>query len=58
MTYDLLAATAFKVGVASVTAEQLMDLTILHELAHSFGSRHPETDATAFDHAIWKDCFK
>jgi hypothetical protein len=57
-TYDLLAATAVNVGAASVTAAQFMDLTILHELAHSYGVDHPRTDASAFDSAIWRDCFK
>jgi len=56
--YDLLAATAFKVGAASVTAAQFMDLTILHELEHSFGGGHPETDADAYDRGVWRDCFK
>lgn len=39
--YNLLSATAYKIAADSVTGTQLMDLTILHELAHSYGLDHP-----------------
>jgi hypothetical protein len=59
---DLAAAEAGRVGTASMSASQFMDLTILHELAHSFGLDHPGTndanDVAGFNKGIWELCFK
>jgi hypothetical protein len=58
-TYNLLDAQAFQVGATSgMTADQFMDLTILHELAHSFGVNHPSGDSSAEDTNIWINCLK
>ena len=39
-----------------------MDLTVLHEIAHSFGLDHPGTnavnDTAGYNKAIWESCFK
>jgi hypothetical protein len=59
VTYNLLDAKAFQVGATDgMTAEQFMDLTLLHELAHSFGVDHPAGDSSAEDTKIWNDCLK
>ena len=57
-TYDLLSAKMLQVGATSMSAEQPMDLTLLRELAHSFGVDHPAGDSDAEDTTIWKNCFK
>jgi predicted Zn-dependent protease with MMP-like domain len=56
MDYDLLAAAGHELG-ASVTATDLMDTVLLHEVGHSFGMHHPRTDATAYNRNIWQNCF-
>ena len=58
VTYNLLAAKAFQLNITTISASQFMDLTLLHELAHSFGLDHPATDSTDFDENIWMHCFK
>ena len=40
--YRALDAEAYKLGIGSMTAEQFMDLTILHELAHAFSRNDPD----------------
>jgi hypothetical protein len=49
-------------GVAATpTAGQFMDFYILHELAHSFGLNHDETQLgrtqAFYNEAIWNSCF-
>lgn len=56
--WDVVSAEAFRVGAASMTPDQFVELTMLHELAHSFGKKHSPTDADAFNTDIWKNCFK
>jgi hypothetical protein len=45
-------------GVTSITATQLFDLTILHELAHTkiFGGQNP--DNIAVEKKIWGKCIR
>lgn len=54
VTGDFLAGNAAKLGIRSVTPEQYMDLTILHELGHSFGMNSQDRD----ERPIWTNCFK
>jgi RHS repeat-associated protein len=55
---DLLTAQAGALGVSSVTAEQYMDLTILHELSHYKGAiGNPDTNPRV-EIALWNDCIK
>jgi predicted Zn-dependent protease with MMP-like domain len=56
MDYDLLAAAGHERGT-SVTATEVMDHTLLHEVGHSFGMNHPTTNATAYNKSIWQNCF-
>jgi RHS repeat-associated protein len=58
--FDVLDAEAFRVGAASITANQFVDLMMLHELAHSFGQNHGDDDAsvTRFQRNIWSSCFQ
>jgi RHS repeat-associated protein len=57
VSYRLATGNALQLGVASVSAQQFMDLTILHELAHAFKVNHPNGDHTAFEKRIWEHCF-
>lgn len=50
---DLLRSAASQVGARAVTAEQFMDLTVLHELAHTFGMQHGQSVA-GVDVRIWR----
>lgn len=54
----LLVHKAHELGIASMTAQEFMDLTLLHELSHRFGRDHPAGDAKDLDREIWKACFK
>jgi hypothetical protein len=55
---DLLGGQAAQLGVASVTAGQFMDLTILHELSHYNGAiGNPDRDPRV-ERALWNDCIK
>jgi RHS repeat-associated protein len=56
-SYDLLAGMGARIGFSGISSDQLMDLVLLHELAHTFGETHPE-DPTAYDRNIWTNCFK
>ena len=60
-TIDLVAGEAARVGAASMTVQQWMDLTILHEISHFFGQDHPGTndvnDTAGFNIGIWGACF-
>jgi hypothetical protein len=58
-TYKILDATAYEVGAASgMSIDDFMDLTLLHEIAHSFGVEHPADNSQAADTKIWNDCVK
>jgi hypothetical protein len=50
------------VGAASMTAQQYMDLEILHELGHALGEDHPGTSdangAKGYNTNIWENCFQ
>lgn len=52
----LLDYQAAALGEPSITAGDFMDITILHELAHSFGEVHP--DVLKFERNIWTKCLK
>jgi RHS repeat-associated protein len=57
-TPDLLGGQAAALGVPSVTADQLIDLTILHELSHYNGALgNPDNDPTV-EERLWADCIK
>jgi hypothetical protein len=56
-TYDALAAEAAYLGIASVSAAQLMDIVLLHELAHYNGTIG-NPDKQAVELQIWNDCIK
>jgi uncharacterized protein RhaS with RHS repeats len=58
VVYNMLAGEAYELNVPSVSASQFMDLTLLHELAHSFGVNHPGDNSEAEDSNIWKSCFQ
>ncbi len=53
-----LTAKAYQLDIPSITSAQFMDLTVLHELAHSFGQDHTEAGAGAFDVKIWSNCLE
>ena len=56
--FNLAAKVAESLSIDSITANQFMDLAILHEISHSFGNYHPEDDSRQFNRDIWADCFK
>jgi RHS repeat-associated protein len=58
--YDLLEATAVQLGVQSVSRGSLMQLTILHELRHSFGEDHGNAASSVgeFNREIYDKCIK
>jgi hypothetical protein len=61
-TVDLTAGAAFELGVPSLSPSQFLDLTLLHEIAHSFGVSHRGTEVgntvAFYNTAIWQACFK
>lgn len=53
---DLLAGQAAALGISSITGDQYMDLTILHELSHYNGAiGNPDTNP-GVEKALWNDC--
>jgi hypothetical protein len=54
-TLDLLAGEKAYVGASSMTVEQFMDITMLHELGHKLGVK---SDQQSVETQMWKDCFK
>ena len=42
-TVDLLAGEAARLEISKITAEQFIDLTVLHEIKHSFGGEHDKS---------------
>jgi RHS repeat-associated protein len=58
VAFPLLTAKARQLEIASMTAGEFPDLTLLHELSHRFGLRHPDTDSRALDQEIWRECFQ
>ena len=57
-TLRLLDKMKEEVGASEMTPEQLMDLTILHELAHFFDGDLPDIDQPSYDRNLWKNCFQ
>lgn len=57
-TFNLMGGQAALVGAQSITVQQFLDLTVLHELAHSFGYTGREGHESTLDPEIWKNCFK
>jgi RHS repeat-associated protein len=57
-TVNLLAGQAKALGVSTVTAQQFMDLTILHELSHYNGSIGNPDKNRAVEEALWTDCIQ
>jgi RHS repeat-associated protein len=53
--YDALAGQAYSINVPSVNAAQLMDINILHELAH-YNSAIGNPDKAKVERALWDDC--
>jgi RHS repeat-associated protein len=53
----LLEWAAANLGLASITAKQFMDLTIVHELAH-YNGVIGNPDLPAVERALWTDCIK
>jgi len=58
VAYRLATGNAIQLEVPSMSAQQFMDLTVLHELAHAYKVNHPNSDHTAFEKNIWENCFK
>jgi RHS repeat-associated protein len=55
---DLLRGQAAMLGVTAVSASQLMDLTILHELSHYSGAiGNPDRNPTV-ERMLWLDCIR
>ena len=55
--YDLADGMSARVG-SRMSNNQLVDLVLLHELAHSYGNTHPSGDADLYDSRIWNNCFR
>jgi hypothetical protein len=45
-----------QVKAQNMSADQFVDLILLHELKHSFGGLHPR-DETEYNRGIWTRCF-
>lgn len=57
--FDLLAAQAKQLEIDSMTADQFLDLSLLHELRHSFGGDHGRNLSTEdCDKQIWEKCLR
>jgi len=56
--YDLLAAEEARVGTATMTSLEFMELTILHEMGHGAGLDHPRGDSSDYNKAIWDTCLR
>ncbi|MGO9095484.1 MAG: RHS repeat-associated core domain-containing protein, partial [Bryobacteraceae bacterium] len=59
-TYTALTGMAQQVGAASMTAQQFVDLIILHELGHVFTQQHGGTSGVTtqqYNTNIWDNCF-
>ncbi len=54
--YPALSAEGQVVGDPSITVQQFMDITILHELSHYKGTMDP--DRTGVEEVLWHDCVK
>ncbi len=50
---DFLASNARALGIKSLSAQDFIDLTLLHELAHAFGINKQDKD----ERFIWDNCF-
>jgi RHS repeat-associated protein len=58
-SYNILAAYAARAGSGTpFTVSEFIDMTILHELAHSFGYTGKDGHADTLDPLIWSNCFK
>jgi RHS repeat-associated protein len=57
-TYNALGAQAAALGAAAVSAQQLMDLAILHELSHYKGAIGSPDKSPGVEQKLWKDCIK
>lgn len=55
-TIDLLAGQAHALGVPSMTAQQLMELTILHELSHYTGAIGNPDRSAHVERQLWEKC--
>jgi hypothetical protein len=56
-SYNALSATASTLGVTSLTANQLIDQVLLHEVAH-YNSTIGDPDNAAVNKQIFEDCVK
>jgi hypothetical protein len=58
--WNALESMAAELGMPSgsaISADQLADLVLLHELSHSFqGANHPPTEASDLNQKIWNNC--
>jgi hypothetical protein len=55
--YRALDAQATALDISSMTAQEFMDFTLLHELAHRFGQHNIDSDP-AVEKRIWRDCLR
>jgi RHS repeat-associated protein len=55
--FDLLPGEAYAVGAATMTADQYMDIVLLHELAHYNGAIG-DPDNAEVERRIWNDCIR
>jgi RHS repeat-associated protein len=57
-TINLLTAEAYHLGVPSVSPDQLLDITILHELSHYNGAIGDPDKDPSVEKRLWQDCIK
>ena len=55
---DLLTGQAAALGIAAITGQQFMDLTILHELSHYNGALGDPDKNSNVEKDLWADCIK